>query len=231
MVSLFGFKTAGTGLPRAGKKQYGRQATWDRGTFEQLYACPDPWGAARHAYRLRVACRALSGRERNVLDVGCGEGGLLALVGRHTSHAALIGVDLAHRAVARARTRYPRASYAVATTQSLPFPDRSLDAVLCLEVLYYLPSWEQGLDELGRVLAPHGTAVIGVTIGKAYLDYARFMREVGARFRVRRTQVLAPPPFSRCPAWLARQLLPISTLFPDYSPLKLYVVVSSPGRQ
>jgi ubiquinone/menaquinone biosynthesis C-methylase UbiE len=79
---------------------------------------------------LRARCpRELDGLE--VLDVGCGAGGVLVrLLGHGADPARLHGVDLREDAIALARTRLPSADLRVGDAAELPYPDDSMDLVL-----------------------------------------------------------------------------------------------------
>ena len=105
-----------------------------------------------------------------VLDVGCGEG-------RHTLSAYLqadvhaIGVDLSTRDLGTAQRRYTeldqsdphkRVDLIRGSAFSLPFADHSFDKVICSEVLEHLPSYEDALLELKRVLKPGGLLAVSV---------------------------------------------------------------------
>jgi SAM-dependent methyltransferase len=96
------------------------------------------------------------GAARDVLDAGCGTGGLLAQLGPRA-----FGVDISERALEHARgrglTRVARASVC-----ALPFPDGSFDAALALDVLYHRRVTDEAgaLAELARVVRPGGTVII-----------------------------------------------------------------------
>lgn len=63
-----------------------------------------------------------------LLEVGCGDGRLLR---HYADHAGLaVGVDPDPDEAALARTELPRASFALARAEALPFPDSSFDAVV-----------------------------------------------------------------------------------------------------
>ncbi|MEC5318901.1 23S rRNA (guanine(745)-N(1))-methyltransferase [Brenneria populi subsp. brevivirga] len=69
-----------------------------------------------------------------VLDIGCGEGYYTAALAdclkRQRSAIAVYGLDVSKAAIQRAAKRYRDVAYCVASSQRLPFNDRSLDAIL-----------------------------------------------------------------------------------------------------
>lgn len=94
------------------------------------------------------------------LDVGCGLGRSLAHL--EGSRASLVGVDLSETMLDSARSRVPRARFAQARVEALPFRSEAFPRVVCTEILLHLP--EEGrrsaLEELARVLAPGGRLVL-----------------------------------------------------------------------
>lgn len=47
-------------------------------------------------------------------------------------------------------------------SQELPFSDNTFDAVICLEVLEYVPNLTKALQEIRRVIKPGGTVMVSV---------------------------------------------------------------------
>jgi SAM-dependent methyltransferase len=101
--------------------------------------------------------RARLGGASSVLDVGCGTGGLLALLPRALS----AGVDVSPAALAHARGR-GLASLTRASACSLPFADGSFDAVLALDLLYHRDVGDEAtaLAECRRVVRPGGRVMV-----------------------------------------------------------------------
>jgi SAM-dependent methyltransferase len=86
---------------------------------------------------------------RSVLDAGCGEGfAMRYLMGE--SRAAVVGLDGSASALRVAGRINPGRSFIAGDLLRLPFPDRSFDLVICIEVLEHLDRPEQGLAELRR---------------------------------------------------------------------------------
>jgi len=94
---------------------------------------------------LEVAEPFVSGRD--VLEVGCGTGLILAGLARTARHAE--GVDLSPGMLELARERGLEVKEASATT--LPYPDASFDAVVSFKVLAHVPEIERALGEMARV--------------------------------------------------------------------------------
>jgi 2-polyprenyl-6-hydroxyphenyl methylase/3-demethylubiquinone-9 3-methyltransferase len=109
----------------------------------------NPWLAARLA-------QAFGDRPCRVLDVGCGAGFLSNYLAARG--ADVTGIDTAVDAleVAHAHDATGRARYLEADALSLPFEDRSFDAVCAMDFLEHVEAPERAIAEAARVLAPGG---------------------------------------------------------------------------
>jgi len=88
-----------------------------------------------------------------LLDVGCGEGFVLAALGEHAQGAH--AVDLSEAAVAACQQANPHVNAQVASALDLPFDDDAFDVVICLEVLEHLEDPAAAVRELSRVSRGH----------------------------------------------------------------------------
>ena len=147
-------------MPGGGQRALYERQSDRRGDMEAHYR--------RFAPRLRLdETVRLAARERAtcVLEVGCGDGVLLAaiLAGLGTRPPRVAGVDLAHGRLVRARARVS-GEFACATAEALPLRAASFDLVVCAEVLEHLPDPAPAIAELARVLAPGGRLVLSVPV-------------------------------------------------------------------
>ena len=96
--------------------------------------------------------------DKTVLDLGCAGGFMAeALADRG---ARVTGIDPAAEAIEAARAHARQADreidYDVGVGESLPYPDASYDAVVCVDVLEHVQDLAQVLSEVHRVLKPGG---------------------------------------------------------------------------
>lgn len=104
---------------------------------------------------LELAVTLPFARGREVLEVGCGTGLILARVAEQAKRAQ--GVDLSPGMLELARRRGLDVTEASAT--ALPFPDASFDLVYSFKVLAHVPDIERALAEMARVCRPGGTVL------------------------------------------------------------------------
>ena len=116
---------------------------------------------ALHAHVHRELARALGHRPAQVLDAGCGSGGLIRRLSRTEPSWQWTGVDVSPLACVLARER-GAADIREASVTALPFPDASFNAVVSADVLYHVEDDGAALREFARVLRPGGRVVINV---------------------------------------------------------------------
>jgi ubiquinone/menaquinone biosynthesis C-methylase UbiE len=103
-------------------------------------------------------------RGDSVLDIGCGNGRLVDLLG--DTDIEYTGVDFSKELIAIAQsTRGTKGTFLKADALALPFEDSSFDVVYSVAVLHHIPSQEnrkQFVREAFRVLKPGGVCVFTV---------------------------------------------------------------------
>jgi ubiquinone/menaquinone biosynthesis C-methylase UbiE len=135
-------------------------------------ADPEPWlGMLRNMSRLGrekvdryrgLFAKLALGSGSRVLEVGCGAGGLIALLAGTTPRLGLaVGIDPSRLAVDeacsldRAEGR-SHPAFLAADGRALPFADAGFDAAFCSRVLVHAPEPPRILDEMVRVVRPGG---------------------------------------------------------------------------
>jgi ubiquinone/menaquinone biosynthesis C-methylase UbiE len=113
--------------------------------------------------RLRdLLARSLPGRSASILDVGCGNGALLATVAQRWPDVRLAGLDLQPERISEARVNVPDARLVVGSADALPFDDAAFDVVTAVTLMSSLPSEAMEWDaarEITRVTRPGGWLV------------------------------------------------------------------------
>ncbi len=137
-----------------------------RAYFDELAArwdsLPGPPDAGERARRFAAA--ALTSREAVVLDAGCGTG-ILGEAVRSTCPELrlLIECDFAYAMLRENRRKFtaPPVGHVCGDLAAPPLRPRSLDAVLCLNVLPHLENLEEGLAALVGLLKKGGRFAAG----------------------------------------------------------------------
>jgi len=116
--------------------------------------------AFTHARYVR-ALRALHVQPgQRVLDVGCGDGVLSAMIAQAGAH--VIGIDYVPAALRFAveHTLAAPARFVAGSAYALPFVSSIFDAVVAAEIIEHLDRPDDFLAEIHRVLRPGGRSVI-----------------------------------------------------------------------
>jgi SAM-dependent methyltransferase len=120
-----------------------------------------------------------------VVDVGCGDGGLVRALGARG--AAAVGVEVSEEAIGRAYARDPSGRYLLGSADALPLADASADVCVFMRSLHHVPpaAMEAALTEARRVLRSDGAAVVAEPVAEgqyfelvALVDDEREVREL-----------------------------------------------------
>jgi len=96
-----------------------------------------------------------------VLDLATGTGDQIgALLGSGGSIRRAVGIDVADEMLALARQKFPEVEFLHADAQSLPFAEKSFDAVTISFGIRNVPEPVRALREMHRVLKPRGRALV-----------------------------------------------------------------------
>lgn len=92
---------------------------------------------------------------QTVLDLACGTG-RYGLIAQERGAACVLGLDNS----AAMLSANPLARRVQATTEAIPLASRSLDGIICGLALGHLPRLLPSLNEMARVLKPHGWVLV-----------------------------------------------------------------------
>lgn len=140
-----------------------------RAGYERIWKTTD----MRESQEYYARCLALAEPRpgQKVLDVACGGGYLLIEAERAGLEAH--GIDIAQAAIDRARSFAPKSTLVRGDAEALPYPDGMFDIVTCLGSLEHFLDPPRALEEMRRVLAADGRAVIVVPNQWFAYDVAR----------------------------------------------------------
>lgn len=110
-----------------------------------------------------VADAAGVGPGQRVLDVACGTGALTCVVAERVGpNGSAVGLDANPDMLAVARRKPVRVDWREGRAESLPFPDRSFDAVVSQFGIMFFEDRRSALREMMRVLRPGGRLAVAV---------------------------------------------------------------------
>lgn len=98
-------------------------------------------------------------RGLSILDVGCGAGGNIKILGEFGS---VTGLDISEEALKFAKTHGIFKNLVRGNAERLPFADGSFDLVSALDVLEHIPDDQRAIQEMFRVLKKGGFALVTV---------------------------------------------------------------------
>ena len=125
---------------------------------------PDDWAAFQEPLHQPLWRAMLSatgvGANSNLLDAGCGVGGLSAMAA--DLGAKVSGLDAAEAFIERARQHLPDGDFRTGDLEELPHPDQEFDVVLAANSVQYAADPVAALSELKRVTKPGGRIAVAV---------------------------------------------------------------------
>jgi arsenite methyltransferase len=109
-----------------------------------------------------------------VLDLGCGSGWatrvLARLVGEGPQgYGQVVGLDISDAMIRQARSEskeFENILYVWGSAQQIPWEENFFDKMLSVESFYYYADQDRALNELFRVMAPHGRLFILINLYK-----------------------------------------------------------------
>ena len=114
-----------------------------------------------------------SSTEIILLDIGCGYGYELDLIGDSTG-INIIGVDISNEVLRSAQKRLPNVSFVTSDAENLPMSDDSIDCAIAVNAVIYKP--DKILSSAFRVLKPHAKFAVNFRVfeketNRAFYDY------------------------------------------------------------
>ncbi|HRW11495.1 MAG TPA: methyltransferase domain-containing protein [Syntrophomonas sp.] len=129
------------------KSAFNYELTWDGQYCQQMYA--------------QVLEKISEQPFESLLDVGCGSGVMLAILGKEQPHMKACGIDLSEQMIKQAQIKLgTNADLRVGDADNLPWNDDIFDLAVCNAAFHHYPNPIQSLKEMYRVLKPGGRLVI-----------------------------------------------------------------------
>ena len=128
-------------------------ADYDHRAFDSPIPLQRYWQRARHGIVLNFLHASLSPGRHSILDIGCGSSRIIQDLPQ------AVGSDVLLPKLRFLRDRHSR--LVQGSIFALPFADDCFEAVICSEVIEHIPDHPAVFEEMGRVLRPEGTLILG----------------------------------------------------------------------
>ena len=112
--------------------------------------------------RIEKLLDAVEDRDPVLLDVGCWDGEFTARCASVLGASSVLGVEIYEEPARAAEGRGIEVARVDLEAQRFPWPDESVDVVICNQVLEHLKNIWLPMSEMHRVLRPGGHAVLSV---------------------------------------------------------------------
>ena len=165
---------AGTDLSVIEKKVAAYYASQEGAAYYSTLATQDIWeDMARHADFLKHYQTA-----RDILDFGCGAGGLSVALSQHDPEKRIHALDIGAHAAAIIKQASCKVDFVHGSVLDAPFADASFDLVISRFVIEHTIHPEKLISEAQRVLRPNGIIyllypqlLLKVTFGTALREF------------------------------------------------------------
>ena len=125
-----------------------------------------------------------------VLDLGCGTGAMLPVLGERFPQAEILAADLALPMLVAARDRSPLGTFIAADAERLPIRDACVDLVFSSLALQWCANFSRACAEIARVLRPGGVALLALPGPATLWELRAAWRAVDGREHVNRFAAL-----------------------------------------
>ena len=132
---------------------------------------------ASRQHALRQLRKHLREESPLILEVGCSSGFLLRSIRKRFPRAFLMGSDYVSVPLLNLAQEMPDIPLMQFDLTKCPLPDRSVDAVVLLNVLEHIENDSGAMKQVNRILKPGGIAIIEVPAGPRLYDvYDKLLR-------------------------------------------------------
>src|SRR3989338_4858354 len=101
-------------------------------------------------------------KEKNVLEIGCGNGTGTLLINKYFSPNIISAIDLDPRMIRKAKNKVKlsNVNFEVGSATKLPYKSKFFDAVFDFGVIHHIPNWKDSIKELKIVLKKNGLVIL-----------------------------------------------------------------------
>jgi SAM-dependent methyltransferase len=136
---------------------------------------PDQTGEIKYEHLHRYALSQVFVRDKEVLDIACGEGYGAAFLAKYAR--TVCGIDIDTEIIEHAQREYgghENLEFRVGSCDAIPMPDESVDVVTSFETIEHHDRHGEMLREIRRVLRPDGHLIISSPNRPIYSERSGF---------------------------------------------------------
>jgi ubiquinone/menaquinone biosynthesis C-methylase UbiE len=119
----------------------------------------------------------------SILEIGTGKGRWLAALAPHAAAITTVDISPEEQRCARLNARYAgvetKIRYVLQDAAQLPWPDHTFDAAVTMNAIHHIPHFHQVLQEMQRVVKPHGKLVLADLSPRGFQIMSRIHRSEG----------------------------------------------------
>jgi SAM-dependent methyltransferase len=132
--------------------------------------CPETRNHYRHMTAYHFAARYVAGVD--VLDFGCGTGYGTNFLFRSGGVRSICGTDVSADAISFCRTTYPDLAdrFIIGGPERLPLAEKSMDVVLCFQVIEHITDDRSAIREIRRLLRSGGYLLLSTPNRQLHAD-------------------------------------------------------------
>lgn len=117
-----------------------------------------------------AGCIPGKSNKKTAVDVGCSAGLFASALSPYFYEVFGIDIDTHALEIAKQQHAKPNVRYVLGDSLNLPFPDNSIDLVLCNHVYEHVPDATQLFDEILRILSPNGVCYFGAASRLTFIE-------------------------------------------------------------
>ena len=98
---------------------------------------------------------------QDLLDAGCGSAPMISLLSEKYPDRKYTGLDLTPAMIEQAKQKnIPNTTFVVGDCENFPFPDNSIDSIICANSFHHYPNPQAFFDSIKRCLRPNGKLIL-----------------------------------------------------------------------
>ena len=110
-------------------------------------------------------------KSKRILDLGCGDGGVIAAINNKFKDKELFGVDISPRRIHGLINKFPNGHFTCGDVSKTPLNDEFFDLIISTQVIEHLKDDSDFVKEVERLLKPSGYLYVTSVIKKPWAVY------------------------------------------------------------